>query len=122
MAYTRHSLRSTKPHESHPKATPKRHQSHTNATLMRPSSHRKACGSRQLGEQNAEQGVELRAAVLAGDDETKVAVRRAAGILDEWRIDARRQQSVVQAGGFAGTAGVQGHDWTGRFGQWQAAL
>src|ERR1035437_9519496 len=92
------------------------------ATLKPRTSHPKACGSWRLGEQDAEQGVELQAGVFAGNDETKVAVRRAAGILNERREDTRRQQSAVQAGGFAWASGVQGYDWTGRFGQWQAAL
>ena len=43
--------------------------------------------SRRMAEQNSTQAVELRAAVFAGDDKAKVAARRAAGILDERRID-----------------------------------
>src|ERR1039457_6205592 len=41
-AYTRHRLRSTKPHQGHTKATPRPHQSHTKATPKPHQSHTKA--------------------------------------------------------------------------------
>ena len=74
------------------------------------------------GDQDPEQGIELGAAVLTGNGKAEVAVWGATGILYEWRVDSRRQEGALQAGGLSRVPGDQEHNRPGRFGQRQAGL
>ena len=81
----------------------------------------RTCATNSSANQDFDQGIELRTAVLARNHETKIPARWSAWIFDERRINGRCEQIPAQSSGFTRAAGKQRHNRPGRFIERQAS-